>query len=173
MIRSTGKTKFAYLAAFIALSLCAYCRDAAEIRGASLPWAIPHGAARCGDIVSVALPRKGTALCWAKVDMTAWTGKVVRAAIRSKGKNVSKADETWLGYKFMLHYRDKAAGKELWPGAASRSGSWDWTETEVKIDLRGKSPEKALLAIGLQDASGEVCFDLGSLRIESRFHWFS
>ena len=166
MIRSTGKTKFAYLAAFIALSLCAYCRDAAEIRGASLPWAIPHGAARCGDIVSVALPRKGTALCWAKVDMTAWTGKVVRAAIRSKGKNVSKADETWLGYKFMLHYRDKAAGEELWPGAASRSGSWDWTETEVKIDLRGKSPEKALLAIGLQDASGEVCFDLGSLRIE-------
>lgn len=54
MIRSTGKTKFAYLAAFIALSLCAYCRDAAEIRGAPLPRAIPHGAARCGDSASKA-----------------------------------------------------------------------------------------------------------------------
>ena len=165
-MRSLEKLKLACLVVSSALSFSVFCQDVSGVNGSSLAWRLPKGAVRDGDIVTVRLPRKGTVMCQTRFDLTAWTGKVVRATIRSKGRDVSKADKTWLGYKFMFHYQDKVTGEEQWPGAAPRSGSWDWTETEVKVDLRGKRPENASLSIGLQNVSGEVCFDLGSLRLE-------
>ena len=90
----------------------------------------------------------------ADVDLTPWTGKILRATIRSKGSKVVRARESWLGYKFMFHYRDEATGQDVWPGAPCWAGDWEWRTSEVRLSL------------GLQDTSGTVNFDLSTLTFE-------
>lgn len=134
----------------------------------ALAWRAPsQGGSRAGDILTVSLEQKGSAMFTAPVDLTPWAGKVLKATIRSKGTDVRAADKAWLGYKFMFHFRDGQGGAEEWPGASAREGSWDWTETVVRADLQDKKPGTGTLSLGLQDTSGTVSFDLSSLRFEA------
>lgn len=135
--------------------------------GLALTWQAPHGGSRTGDVVTVSLPERGAAMFSAELDLSDWEGKVLKATIRSRGERVSEPPQPWLGYKFMLHYCDSMTGRKEWPGAPSKVGTWDWTETTFRADLRGVRPEKgARLSLGLQDASGTVSFDLSSLTLE-------
>lgn len=126
----------------------------------------PAGGARDGDLITISLDRKGTATFEASVDLSQWAGKILRATILSRGQDVVAADHDWLGYKFMLHFRDAVAGVESWPGASAMVGTWGWTATSFRVDLRGRKPTNATLTLGLQDTGGEVSFDLRTLRFE-------
>ena len=133
----------------------------------ALTWRSPGAAgSRTGDILTVCLDRPGHAMFHADVDLTPWTGKILRATIRSKGSKVVRARESWLGYKFMFHYRDEATGQDVWPGAPCWAGDWDWRTSEVRVDLRAAKPGKGRLSLGLQDTSGTVSFDLSTLTFE-------
>lgn len=131
-----------------------------------LDWRMPKGGSREGDVVTVSLEQKGTAMFTAPLDLSDWEGKVLKASIRVRGENVVPSAKRWLGFKFMLHYRDAMTGRDEYPGASAREGSWDWTVVEVSADLRGVRPEKGSLSLGLQDGAGTVSFDLSSLTFE-------
>lgn len=150
------------LAAVVAWTMVSLVGLAGELN-----WQAPaQGGTREGNILTVALTQKGTAMFAAPFDFTPWKGKVLKATVRSKGTNVLEPRENWLGYKFMFHYHDARTGFEEWPGSSSRTGSWDWTETVVRIDLQDREPRDGRLQLGLQDTAGTVSFDLSSLRFE-------
>lgn len=131
-----------------------------------LAWQTPKGGTREGDVVTVQLAKKGTSMFSAPVDLSAWEGKILKASIRVRGENVVPSSKRWLGFKFMLHFRDAMTGRDEYPGAPVREGSWDWTVLEIRADLRGVRPEKGSLSLGLQDGAGKVSFDLSSLTFE-------
>ena len=150
-----------------ALSSCASETGDALLSQPVLTWQMQAaGASRTGNRVTVDLPQKGTAMVTAVIDAQAWTGKVVRAVIRSRGSDVARAEQHWLGYKFMFHCHDADAKTDVWPGARPEQGSWDWKETVAQVDLRQVAHPQLTLSLGLQETSGSVAFDLDSLVFE-------
>lgn len=148
----------------VGLLLVSFVLGAAE--HPSLAWNTPRGGTREGDLVTVALQSEGTAMFSAPVDLSAWAGKILKASIRVRGEKVVPPPTRWLGFKFMLHFRDAITGRDEYPGAPWREGSWDWTTVELRADLRGVRPEQGSLSLGLQKGSGTVSFDLASLTFE-------
>lgn len=103
----------------------------------------------------------------AEFDLSSSADCMIEFSIRARAKNVSRPPREWNGVKFMLHCRD-SAGKDFWPGIRKFSGTFDWQELSF-FALVGKPQGKALLKLGLQDSSGEVEFDLASLRLHKLF----
>lgn len=131
-------------------------------------WKLERFARRNGNLLEVNVP-KGESGCSAmrKIDLSRLSGEV-EFSIRCRGENVTKPEKKWLGSKFMLHYVD-AEGKHQWPGAAQKSGTFDWCELRFVCDFGtrviGRTGE---LTFGLQSASGKIVFDLDSFRIIKR-----
>lgn len=103
----------------------------------------------------------------AEFDLAPYAGSMVEFTIRARAKNITKPPQVWNGLKFMLNYTD-ADGKEFWPGDRDRFGSFDWQELSF-FALIGTTGGKSLLKLGLQESSGEVEFDLDSLRVNKLF----
>ncbi len=102
----------------------------------------------------------------AEFDLPSYADSMIEFSIRARAKEVSKPPQAYNGVKFMLHYND-AAGKQHWPGAGD-FGSFDWQELTF-FALIGKPGKQSQLKLGLQDSSGEVEFDLDSLRVSKLF----
>ena len=101
-----------------------------------------------------------------EVDLSPYADTGFEAEVRVRGENVSKNDTSWLGFKFMVHYRD-ASGTEVWPQAPAESGTFGWKTVKFRHDMAATSAQdgKGELTLGLQDASGRIVFDLDSLKI--------
>ena len=136
------------------------------IEWAKANWIIPEGGSRDGDVLTIRQETKGTSLALANIDLTPYSGKCIVAKIRVSAENLKAGPRRWLGYKFMLSYTDETRGECLWPSAPCQTGTFDWRESVLKVDLRGRRPEKAKLSLGIQDSSGIVRFDLASLKIQ-------
>ena len=123
----------------------------AKIEGNRLVVDVPQDQAKAG----------GAARC--TVDLTPFRGKGFRASVRASGRDLSKPAASWLGFKFMLHY--KSRGVSVWPGAHGRTGTFAedrfaFGEYDPDFDV-----DTAELTLGLQAASGRVEFDLSTLKI--------
>ena len=98
------------------------------------------------------------------IDLTKFP-KGVEMRIRCRGENVSRPAEGWLGSKFMLHFTD-AEGIQQWPGAAQRSGTFDWCDLRFATGFgKGVKGGTGELTLGLQEATGRIVFDLSTLKI--------
>lgn len=100
---------------------------------------------------------------YAKLDMKPFVREVFHASIKVRGKNVSQPQQPYNGVKFMLYFKN-AAGVEFWPSANIPKGTFDWREAAIFADVL-PGITAGILRLGLQESSGEVEFDLSSLRI--------
>ena len=158
------------MSSFVSLLLAAAVLGGGE--GAYVPkdgWRLTRFAKIEGMRLVVDVPKEfakegGAARC--TVDLRPFRGKGFHAAVRASGRDLSKPDKRWLGFKFMFRYVD-AKGGVHWPGAHGLT----WTFPEEKFTFAEYADDFAVdtaeLTLGLQEASGRVEFDLASLRIEA------
>ena len=105
---------------------------------------------------------------WARteIDLSRWEGRGFEARVRVRGENLATPTEPWLGFKFMLSWRDRFTGAMRYPGAGAPLGSFDWREVSFRQMgwFRG-SDGPGMLHLGVQGSSGKLVFDLDSLDI--------
>lgn len=103
----------------------------------------------------------------ATIDLTPHQGNMLRFRIMARAKNVSIPKHYYNGVKFMLRYTD-ATGLEHWHNCSKITGSFPWRELTFtsSIDITAK---RGTMCLGLQESSGQVEFDLSSLKIENLF----
>ena len=143
--------------------------DARDVDFAAAAWRLAPGVSREGNVLTVRQTQCGTAMASLPLDLTPYEGRLLKVYVRTCGEGVQPTRASYLGYKAMVSYRDAMTGAQFWPDAAHWTGNWDWKTSEVTVDLRMARPEKAQLNLGLQNTTGLVRFDLGSIRlVESR-----
>ena len=103
----------------------------------------------------------------AEFDLAPWADSMVELTIRARAKGVSAPVNYYNGVKFMLNFTDET-GKEYWNNVVRLDGTFDWRDISFAA-LIGRPGKKSLLKLGLQESSGEVEFDLGSLRVTKLF----
>ena len=146
--------------------VAALCMLSVTALAATDNWTIPSsGAMREGNVLTFDLAETGTAMASAPIDLSPLAGKCVTARIRTAAENLLPGPRRHLGYKFMISFKDEANGEMMWPGAPCLTGTFDWRESTLELDLRGRKPGPATLYLGIQDSSGRVRFDLASLEI--------
>ncbi|MGN0853197.1 MAG: acetylxylan esterase [Kiritimatiellia bacterium] len=126
----------------------------------------PH-ASRRGDLVTVDIPagapQSGQATL--PLDLTPFEGKPFVATIRARGFGLSKPPEDWLGFKFMVSYKDARTGLPHWPGAAQKAGDFDWQTVRLVDNQTDVSRRQGTLTLGIQAGTGKVEFDLSTLDV--------
>ena len=103
----------------------------------------------------------------AELDLSPYRGATLNLSIRARATDVSKPLHSYNGIKFMLNFVD-GAGAGHWPGVLDAAGSFDWKELNFAATIPDDAGSGRLM-LGLQESSGEVEFDLGSLRIDLLF----
>ncbi len=153
------------------MALFAWCIPSVAACAAAADWAragwtLPEsGAVREGDVLAFDLAETGTSMATTPIDLSPYAGKCATARIRVAAENLLPGPRRHLGYKFMISFADEASGEMMWPGAPCLVGTFDWRESTIELDLRGRRPGPATLHLGIQDSSGRVRFDLASLEI--------
>ncbi|WP_419646580.1 glycoside hydrolase family 5 protein [Victivallis vadensis] len=102
-------------------------------------------------------------------DLVPFRGKQVTFMVKYRCSNVSKPPEPWNGIKFMLRYKPSSDAPMQWPGGNGMYGTdneWQWTGFSVTFP---KTVTTGILSMGLENSSGQVEFDLSTLRIGSLF----
>ena len=132
-----------------------------------LDWKLPENATREGDILTVRSLRnaKGMLAATAQVDLSAYCGRGVQLRIRARAENVSRPPASYLGFKFMMPYRNLLTGVTDYPQATAGYGTFDWKEHEFGFRLKPGQAKTATLTLGLQEATGIAQFDLSTLEI--------
>ena len=134
-----------------------------------LKWALPRTATREGDVVTfrVAPEQAGQPnMAWYAFDIRPYLGQELSLTMKVRAKGLSKPAAHWLGPKFMLQYRNEFTGEMQYPGLRFPPGDLDGEYT-LTVPLYGVGAESAELGIGLQSASGEISFDLSTLRVSA------
>ncbi len=103
----------------------------------------------------------------ASVDLAPYRGQSLCFTVKARAKEVSVPRQKWNGVKFMLNYRD-GNNQEYWHHPSNLQGSFDWKELAFTCSI-APTAEKGALRLGLQDSSGEVEFDLATLKVFSLF----
>ncbi len=103
----------------------------------------------------------------AKIDLTPFRGTALSFRIRARAGEVSTPPHDYNGVKFMLNYVD-GEGAEFWYNVTGVAGSFDWRELAFSATVNAAA-ETGRIRLGLQESSGEVEFDLSSLKIEPLF----
>ena len=100
------------------------------------------------------------------VDLSPFRDRAVEAEVRVRGENVTKGDVSWLGMKFMLHFRG-TDGNDFWPQAGAETGSFGWKTIRFRQDMSSVSAAdgRGELTLGMQQGSGRLEFDLSSLKL--------
>ncbi len=101
------------------------------------------------------------------LDLSKFRGQALIFSIQARAREVSPPLKRWNGVKFMLSYRD-GDGRSYWHHPSGLQGSFDWTELNFVCSI-SPSADTGLLKLGLQDSSGEVEFDLSTLKISNFF----
>ena len=94
--------------------------------------------------------------------------QTLHATVRARGTGIAKPKISYLGLKFQFQIFDAMTGMTLYPNTHTvRHGSFGWTTLDVDVVLGGlQIGQDVTLWLGLQGTTGEVEFDLSSLRIE-------
>ena len=103
----------------------------------------------------------------APIDLVPFRGSTLGFRIRARAKDVSIPPRVYNGVKFMLNYVD-GNGLEHWHNISGVAGSFDWKELVFPAPVSATAGT-GLVKLGLQESSGEVEFDLSSLKIEPLF----
>ena len=128
-------------------------------------WSVGKYCEKKGETVVVSVPKgeaNGQHFVSTPFDLRQAYGKNLIFHIRAEAKNVSVPPEKWNGVKFMLSFRT-AEGEPIYKHPVQLWGTFQ-KELFFSVDIpKGASDGK--LSLGLQNSSGEVRFDLASLRI--------
>ena len=132
-------------------------------------WRLTPGCRIDGDLLTVSIPDglyPQTQWAQTDIDLSPWEGKGFEARIRARGENIATPTEPWLGFKFMLSWRDRFTGAMRYPGAGAPLGSFPWQNASFRQMgwFRG-ADGPGILHLGLQGTSGTVVFDLSTLEI--------
>ena len=103
----------------------------------------------------------------APINLVPFRGSTLGFRIRARAKDVSIPPRVYNGVKFMLNYVD-GNGLEHWHNISGVAGSFDWKELVFSAPVSATAGT-GLVKLGLQESSGEVEFDLSSLKIEQLF----
>lgn len=103
----------------------------------------------------------------AKMQLVPFRGATLLFRIRARAKEVSIPAHSYNGVKFMLNYVD---GDDIvhYYNVCGVSGTFEWTELSFSAPIT-MSAEEGIVYVGLQESSGEVEFDLHSLKIDLLF----
>ena len=152
--------------AIAAVAAAAHAQDRLVEHGGRV-WRLSPGCRIDGDMLVVSIPDgQYPQTQWARtdVDLGPWENRGFEAHVRAKGENIATPTQPWLGFKFMLSYRDRVTGAVRYPGAGAPLGSFDWRETSFREMGWFKGADgPGTLHLGLQGTSGTVVFDLSSL----------
>ena len=132
-----------------------------------LKWHLPSCARIEGNILTVEVGSDtvGMTKAWADIDLTDCRGGFA-AEILACGENISKPSAPWLGFKFMVHYRDPALDTDCWPGCETGIiGTFTNRMFHICDRHPGRVRSNARLYLGLQDSTGKAVFDLSTLKI--------
>ncbi len=103
----------------------------------------------------------------AKINLVPFRGTTLGFRIMARAKNVSTPPRSYNGVKFMLNYVD-GGGMEYWHNISGVAGTFDWKELSFSAPV-SMTAGSGVVKLGLQESSGEVEFDLGSLKIDALF----
>ena len=137
--------------------------------GAADGWRVDSPYAKIvGDMLVVDVPPGHEAeapMAHKEVPLAAFTGKAIEFSVSCAGEGVSAPDTPWYGLKAMIHYKDAATGRDMWPQAARKSGTFASQILSFRHEMEGRTAEKGEIALGLQQASGRVLFDLSTVTL--------
>ena len=143
------------------------CTASVEVAGRA--WDFGAGLSVSGKVATVSTVgavRKSASLT-TKIDVSPYLECGVEWQIRVRGRGVWKPAKPYLGVKAMLTYED-ASGKRQYPGPVGKTGDFGWHVVRYRAAFKnGVRGNEATLVLGLQDAEGEVAYDLASLRVSS------
>lgn len=160
-----GKPFILHSSFFIASAFAAF---AADVEVAGRLWRIPDHATLDGTILTLRsggdTGRTG-AVATTEIDLAPFVERGgVEWRIRAKCAGIEKPAKPWFGMKAMLSFRD-GTGAMKYPGPAGKTGDFGWYAFRHRASLKGGVSGPATLTVGLQEATGEVSFDLASLWI--------
>lgn len=143
------------------------CAASVEIAGRM--WDFGERVSVSGTVATVSTvgaARKSASLT-TKIDVSPYLEDGVEWQIRICGRGVEKPPKHYLGVKAMLVYED-ASGKRQYPEPVGKTGDFGWHVAKYRAAFKnGVRGNVATLVLGLQDAAGEVSYDLASLKVMS------
>jgi len=112
-----------------------------------------------GTVLKVVVPADkadGGNMIGLPIDLSAYAGCRLALECRAKAEGVTKPPQTYLGVKFMLHYKSESG--EYWGNQNDVHGTFDWKPLRFAAVLPD-DVGAADLSLGLQSSSGTVWFD--------------
>ena len=156
-------------AAMVSVAMAA--GDATPAPLPELKWSLPGTAKREGDVVTfrvpedkVGKPSRGKA----RIHIRPYLGKELYVTVKISGKGVTKvgSKKHWLGGKLMLAYKDEFVGEMNYPGLPLPEGDFEGEYT-LTAPLYGVDADYADICIGLEQAFGEISYDLSTLKLST------
>ena len=149
--------------------VCAAGQDTRLAEHGGRVWRLTPGCRIDGDLLTVSIPEGlYPQTQWARtdIDLSPWEGRGFEAHVRVRGEDIAAPTQPWLGFKFMLSWRDRFTGAMRYPGAGAPLGSFPWRDVSFRQMgwFRG-ADGPGTLHLGLQGTSGTVVFDLSTLEI--------
>ena len=154
--------------AFIPLFAAALCAAAPPIAPPPLEWSLSGAARREGPMLVVdAPPERPGGGATATLDLRPWRGKSFRLTVRAEMEGVARPKFPYEGLKFQFSIYDRLLRRRSYvEDVRQRFGDMAETTLELLYDAAVHDADEAILFLGLQNASGRVCFDLSTLAIE-------
>lgn len=126
-----------------------------------------------GNVLTVVAEKRSGVIRAAKswIDLTPYVGRVLELSIDAEGENVSVPAASWNGMKVMLVYRNPVTGKDSYPGAGGKTGTFPRQTFTLNVDLTDIPAGKrttGYLFLGLQDSTGKLRFFTDSIRVRTK-----
>ena len=140
---------------------------AASVEVAGRMWDFGEGVSVSGTVATVSTVGASvkSASLTTRIDVSPYLKDGIEWRIRVCGRGVEKPPKPYLGVKAMLVYED-ASGKRQYPGPIGRTGDFGWLVARCRTAFgSGIRGNEATLVLGLQNAEGEVSYDLASLTV--------
>ena len=137
------------------------------------PWRLPGTGRIEGDILTISVPPdapKGHNKAMAKIHLRPYLGKELHLTMKVRVRNLVRPNMRfhWLGPKFMVMYRDEFRGEMKYPDVKFPCEGGDFEgELTLIAPLYGVEADYGDLCLGLESASGEISFDLSTLRVSA------
>ena len=148
------------------VAIAAFSTEATSLEVAGRLWDIPDHAELDGTVITLRAggdTGRANATATTEVDLSPFVeAGGVEWRIRAKCAGIEKPEKPWFGMKAMLAFKD-GTGAMKYPGPAGKSGDFDWYTYRHRASLKDGVDGPATFTIGLQQATGEVSYDLASL----------
>ena len=132
-------------------------------------WRLTPGCRIDGNLLTVSIPEglyPQTQWARTEIDLSPWEGSGFEAHVMARGEGIAKPTEPWLGFKFMLSWKDRQTGAMRYPEGGAPLEPFDWRDVSFRQMGWFRGAEgPGTLHLGIQGSSGKVVFDLSTLRI--------